>query len=169
MIVKCAYCGKDTEKYTGHVNRARKMGLNVYCDRKCSGLGRRDERTEEEKKRAKAEYDKKYLARNFEKRKRQAQEYNASPAGRAMQKRNREKFKESHLEYCRTEKYKQWKKQYDKQHLAKKKYGEFWESAIILNEIDTIIQPEKYNIRLEKGTFNKSQKRKRLWNSLQKI
>ena len=97
------------------------------------------------------------------------QAYNESPAGRAMQKRNREKFKQNHLEYCRTPEYKLYKKQYDKVRVAKQNYGEFFEASIVLNQLDLLILPEKKEAKIQKGTYNKSQKRKRLWNSLQKI
>ena len=41
MKHRCAYCGKTADKSAGHVNRARERGLNLYCNRRCSGLGRR--------------------------------------------------------------------------------------------------------------------------------
>lgn len=166
MLVKCDYCGREFEKYTGQVNRARRSGYGVYCDRNCSGLGRRHGRTIEEQKAIKAAYDREYRAKHPERRIAQ-KIYERTPAGRASQKLNREKFKKLHLEYCRTEEYRKWKHDYDKKYHSKKKYGDFWEAAIILNEIEMIIAPEKYEIRKEKGTFNKSQKRKRAWNSLQ--
>lgn len=168
MKVNCDHCGKEFEKYTGHVNRARRSGYRIYCGRVCSGLARRHGQTIEERKAIKAAYDREYRARHPEKKIAQ-KNYERSPAGRAMQKRNRNKFKQSHLEYCRTPEYRKWKKEYDKQYRAKKQFGEFWESAIILNDLDKILQPDKHEIRLQKGTYNKSQKRKRLWNSQRRI
>lgn len=169
MKVICAHCGTEFEKKTGDVNRANKMGLRLFCGRICAGFGRRKNRTIEENKRIKAEYDKEYRVKNRERINERTQDYNSSPAGRAMQKRNREKFKQSHLEYCRTEEYRnQYKKPYDQKYHAKKKYGEFFEAALILDQIETLILPERKEAKIQKGTYNKSQHRKRLWNSLQK-
>lgn len=169
MKVICEYCKKECERENGHVNRARKLGLKVFCNRKCAGLGRRVNRTEEQDKEIKRVYDIEYRARNRDYRKERAKAYNESPAGRAMQKRNREKFKQSHLEYFRTEEYKKWKHEYDQTHNAKKMYGEFWESFLIIKEVEKIIEPEKYDTKYNNGLLNKSQKRKRSWNSMQKI
>lgn len=167
MTIQCHWCGKDIEKKTGHINRAKKMGLNLFCGRVCFGLNRRT--TQEDKIEKKRLYDIEYRAKNDAIRRVQQKAYNESPAGRAMQKRNREKFKESHLEYCRTEQYRKWKKAYDEKYHAKYNYGEFWEAALVVKEIEVVIEPEKLEVKIQKGTYNKSQKRKRLWNSMQKI
>lgn len=45
MKYRCAHCGKEADKPAGEVNRARERGLKLYCDRKCSGLGRRQGKT----------------------------------------------------------------------------------------------------------------------------
>lgn len=169
MIIKCAHCKKKVEKSVGHVNRANKVGLKLFCGRACFGLSRRVERTDAEWKEIKRLYD---IDRRNDPvismyRQLQALDYNESAVGRAMQKRNREKFKEKHLDYCRTPKYRAWKKAYDLEYVAKTKYGEFWESSIALNQIETILAPERKKIKTENGLLSKSQKRKRLWNSLQ--
>lgn len=167
MIVTCAHCGNPFDKVTGHVNRARKLGLNIYCNRTCSGLGRRT--SKEEKKKVKSDYDRKRRNELADILKEKAKKYNASPAGRAMQKRNRDKFKENHRQYIKSDSYRKWKHEYDQKYHARKNYGEFWEAFIVLKEIDVIIEPEKDECKIQKGTYNKSQKRKRLWNSQQKI
>lgn len=58
---------------------------------------------DEEKKKAKAEYDRLYRLRNRERIKERNRIYNESEAGRAMQKRQRQKNKESgyHNAFCR--------------------------------------------------------------------
>jgi hypothetical protein len=168
MKVTCATCGKKVDKSTGHVNRSLKLGLKFFCNKICFGVSRRVARTEEEKIEIKRLYDIEYRKKNNDRIKARMQQYNKSPAGRAMQKRNREKFKNSHLEYCRTEEYKKWKHDYDQKHCAKKNYGEFWESSLIMKEIEKVIEPEKAEVKIQKGTYNKSQKRKRLWNSMQR-
>lgn len=155
------------EKSTGHVNRAKKLGLFLFCGRVCFGLNRRT--TKEQKIEAKRLYDIEYRAKNTERIEARRKAYEKSPAGRAMQKRNREKFKQSHLEYCRTEEYRKYKRDYDQKHKAKGKYGEFWEAALVLKDIEEIIEPEKHEVKIQNGLLNKSQKRKRLWNSMQKI
>lgn len=161
----CAYCSKENDFPTGNVNRAKKMGLDIFCNRVCFGLSRRQYRSAEEKKATKAEYDSEYRKRNHVKERKRA--WNKTPEGRKWQKINRERMKDNHLEYCRTPEYRAWKKEYDEKYVAKKNYGELWESAIITKRIEDLIAPEKYQIRIDKGTYNKSQKRKRQWNSLQ--
>ncbi len=57
---ECAHCGTTASRRAGDVNRARRQGLQLYCDRRCSGLGRR---VPDEVKRAnKAEYHRKRRA-----------------------------------------------------------------------------------------------------------
>jgi hypothetical protein len=167
MKVTCEYCGVDIEKATGHVNRARKLGMGLFCDRVCFGLHKRVDRTDEEKKKIKYEYDKKRRAELKDILKQKQKAYNESPAGRAMQKRHREKRKEFHKEYIKSDRYRAWKKNYDEKYHAKKNYGEFFEAAIVLKRIEEVILPEKQESKIQKGTYNKSQKRKRQWNSLQ--
>lgn len=163
MKAICKHCGIEFEKSAGHLNRANKLGVPVFCTTEHFYASRRIERTDEEKKAIKADYDRDYC--KTEKRKASARNYNETPAGRAMQKRQREKNKESHLEYCRTPEYKAWKIKYDQQHRAKKQYGEFWESAILLEQIDKHIASvaDKNHLRTINGTFNKSKRRKKQW------
>jgi len=113
-------------------------------------------RSDAEKKRLKAEYDKAYRAKRADYIKTRMQKYNESPAGRAMQKRNRDKFKQSHLEYCRTPEYRKWKKEYDHKYRLKKKYGEFWEAGSVLVKLNEIL-PSK-TIKYNQGLINKTQK-----------
>lgn len=80
--------------------------------------------SDEEYKAKKRLYDIEYRKKNKAELKIKNQIYNESPAGRAMQKRNRDKFKQSHLEYCRTPEYRAWKRDYDQEHVFKKLYGE---------------------------------------------
>lgn len=112
MIIKCAYCGNENDFPTGKVNRARNNGLNIYCDRKCAGLGRRTNKTIQQKKEEKRIYDNAYRLRNSEKIKIKKSEYFKRDYAK-----NPEKYKEfrikrmpKHLEYCRNEKYKNKKR-----------------------------------------------------------
>jgi len=163
----CEQCGQSFKKERAHVNRARKLGFRLFCDRNCAGLARRVERSVEEKKEMKRLYDIEYRKDNQILKLKKA-EYYKSPSGRAVQKRNRARRKDKHLEYIRTDAYKKWKHEYDQKYQAKKNFGEFWESKLILKQIEKEIEPEIYKVKIERGTYNKSQKRKRLWNSMQK-
>lgn len=147
----------------GHYNRAQKMGLNVYCSRACAGIGRRSGKTKEDLKAEKQAYDKEYKQRKYVK-DRQRHRYAENPP-RDKEKIWRKNRAHKHAEYCRAPKYKEYKKAYDEQYWAKKNYGEFWESAIILQKIEKEV--DKHEAYRQKGTNNKSQKRKRAWKSLQ--
>jgi hypothetical protein len=159
MKVVCDHCGAEIEKSTGHVNRARGLGLKLFCNRTCFGLFHRT--SKEEKKRLKVAYDKQRRAELKDVLKAKQKAYNESPAGRAMQKRHREKRKEFHKEYIKSEKYRKWKQKYDLKYHAKANYGEYWEAAIILNDIETDLLPVRLEVKTQKGLLNKSQQRKR--------
>lgn len=162
--IKCDYCGKEIEKYIGYVNRAKEEGLRQFCDKKCAGLGRRSNETEEEKKLIKYFYDA-FRAIVFEKKfKKQNAEYfrkdyAANPEKyRAQRKAGQEK----HNEYCRQPEYKKWKQEYDKKYRAKKIYGKLWESAIALNELAKVV--DNRQAKQDQKTINKTQNRKRYAN-----
>jgi hypothetical protein len=118
-------------------------------------------KTKEEKKLEKREYDKLYRAKNKERlRKEKAEWFKKDYA------ENQEKYKtcrkekySKHLEYLSTPEYKAYKKTYDEKYRVKKKYGEFWESAIILKNIEEEIP--NFEVKQQLGLINKSQKRKR--------
>jgi len=46
MKIVCAYCGAQSEKPTGHVNRARARGVPLFCNVKCFALAREKVRNE---------------------------------------------------------------------------------------------------------------------------
>lgn len=153
----CDGCGKKAHKRTGAVNRSRREGRPVFCTRQCFVDTRKT--TKADKIEVKRIYDLRYSKENAQRIKERNQIYNETPAGRAMQKRNRDKFTQRHLEYCRTPEYRKWKKEYDIKHRAKKNYGEFWESFILLQDIESHI--DKYEVSILNNNYNKSQKRKR--------
>lgn len=99
--MNCSHCDKPHNKSTAEINRANKKGLKLFCSRECFGKSRRLNRSEDEKKALKAEYDRKYREENSDIIKAKKVIYNESPAGRATQKRARSKKKEYHNEYCR--------------------------------------------------------------------
>lgn len=162
MKICCHHCRKEFEIQTGHYNRAIGKGLNLYCNKICSGIGRR--KSVEHKKSVKSEYDKKYRAANEEKRKQQKakwfqKDYAANPEKYKAKRRHK---KQSHAEYCRSPEYRKWKKQYDQKFRSGKLYGDFAEAAIILRELEMHI--DRYQAFIEQEAhikINSNGKRKR--------
>lgn len=163
----CPVCGNKFKKEVGHYNRAIKQGLNVYCNRTCAGIGRR--KSTEEKKATKAAYDKKIYntPERQEARKRYFQKsYKANPE---KYKAIRQARYSKHLEYLRTPEYKEWKKNYDKVYRGKKNYGVFSEAAALLSELELFLKQNMPNeLKFQMGITNKTQKRKRLWQRMNK-
>lgn len=165
MKCKCHYCGKQIEISIGQYNyRVLKHGLNVYCDRKCAGLGRRVNRTKEEQDliqyfywtfRQLSDPDrfKKQRAEYFKK------DYAAKPE---KYRKERQRRMKDHVEYCRQPKYREKKKVYDEQRVAKANYGEYWEAAIALHKLADIVDNRR--AKQEQKTINKTQNRKRYAN-----
>jgi len=165
MKIICPHCGKSAEKYTGHVKRAKKMGNKTYCSRKCSGLGRRKNYTLEQKKKIKADYDKQYRQKNLELIKKKKHDHfkkTYDPKKAAIVRKKRMPY---HLAYCRTPKYRAWKHAYDQKYHAKKNFGVFWESFLLIKEIE-----KEYSQREARAINNlhvkSTQKRKRKWQQL---
>ena len=170
--MKCPHCGKELERKQGYINRALKLGVPIYCSRVCSGLARRVERTEEEKKKIKSDYDKARLNGPLRDRiLEEKRQYAKTPTGRAVQKRQREKpeRKKYQAEFIKKSDYVKWKHDYDQKYHAQKNYGEFWEAALVLKTIEEVILPERYDAKIQNGLLNKSTKRKRQWNLQPKI
>lgn len=163
MKIKCHQCGIEVEKFTGHVNRALKMGNNVYCGRKCEGIGRQKGYTNEDRKKIKHDYDQKrkgldwmplYNAFCFH------LDYAANPE---KYREIRRKKYPKHLLYLKSSKYRNYKKQYDHVYHAKNKYGAFWEAAILVENIEQLI--DKDQSRQDRDCHNKQKKRKKLCKS----
>lgn len=147
----------------GRYNRAIKIGAPVYCNRTCAGAGRRLNKTAEEKKKEKAEYDEKYREANLDVIKNKKKKYFQRTYDPTQAAVVRKKRMPRHVEYCRQPKYKEYKKGYDKQFRAKKQFGEFAEAALILIELENKLDSK--TIKYEQGLINKTQKRKRQWKS----
>jgi hypothetical protein len=166
MKWKCHYCGNDFEIKSGALHRATEKGLNVYCNRTCSGLGRRTNKTDEQKKKDKSEYDKQFREKNRERLKKEKHEYFKRTYDKEQAALVRKKNMPRHVEYCRRPEYRKWKKEYDKIYLAKKQFGEFGEAALALLELEKELErksPEMLSVKFQNGTVNKSQKRKKQW------
>lgn len=164
MQIECAHCGKVADKAAGAVNRARKSGSPLYCDRFCAGLARRKARkTSAQKKAEKAAYDAKYRAKNRAALKAKKAAYYAANHDREKEREYRQKRMPKHVEYCRRPEYRVKKKAYDHVYRAKKDYGPMWEIQLLTLDIRNAVLERQtdYEIRLAKGTLGKSQKRKR--------
>jgi hypothetical protein len=109
-------------------------------------------------------YDIEYRRKNKERIKERQKKYNESPAGRATQKRQREKRKKYHADYIKSDRYRKWKKEYDKNYRSRKEYGEFWECFIILIQIYKLIPNRE--VKQQLSLNNKSIKRKRNYEKL---
>lgn len=168
VAFKCNYCDKRSYKEAGHLNRSRSIGAPVYCSRKCAGLGRRTNETKEEKVQIKSWYDLFIRASMPEDEKifkRFSQlvyfhiDYTKNPE---KYKKWRQKRMPKHIEYCRQPEYKEYKKGYDEQYRAKKDYGDYWEAAIALKNLDKEIDYRES--KRQNKIYNKSTtKRKRAW------
>lgn len=160
---RCAHCGKVADKAAGHVKRARERGLNLYCNRRCSGLGRRIGKTKAQKRQEKRLYDIEYRAKNLAailERKKEYHKRTYDPAKAAEVRKARMPL---HVEYCRQPQYKRWKSSYDRKYRAKKLYGPAAEAAMLLTDLNREIKGRKTNaqIKYENGRTNLSQRRER--------
>jgi len=72
------------------------------------------------KKKLKAEYDKEYRLKNKEKMKLKKADYHKKTYNQEKERVRRKLRYNKHLEYIRTEKYREWKKRYDRIYTAKK-------------------------------------------------
>ena len=161
--ITCAHCGKRSNKRRCDVLRAREAGLNIYCNRRCSGLGRRCGKTKAQRVKEKAKYDADYRAKNRAMLKAKKAAYfqrTYDPVAAAVE---RKKNMPRHIEYCRRPEYRAWKTIYDRQHLAKKKYGPFAEVAMLTHDLNHEIKQRMTNaeIKWKNETANKAQFRDR--------
>lgn len=163
MQFDCAYCGETADKPAGHVNRSRARGLNLYCSRRCSGLGRRGPAKSLAQKRAeKAAYDSEYRRKNRAMLKAKKAAYfrtTYDPEAARIERKKRAAF---HAEYCRRPSYKLWKREYDRRYRARQ-YGPFADAYQLTIELTREIKSRSsdYEIRQANETGNKAQKRDR--------
>ena len=132
--VKCAQCRRTFQKSVGAYNRAMKINSPLYCSQKCCGLARK--MPVDEKKRLKAEYDKKRRTEKAEELKAQKKAAYAlwGPLHRDKEREIRKKNMPKHIEYCRQPEYKEWKKKYDRK-LRLSEYGEYAECYELLEQL----------------------------------
>lgn len=156
----CAACNVKFDK---QASQYKAVG-GKYCSKKCTGIGRRKNLTKEQKAENKRLYDIEYRAKNLAKikaAKRENHLKNYDPVKWSKIRRT-DAYRKRHKAYLNTPEYKEWKKNYDRNYLSTKKYGEEWKDChhILLDLEDHIkTVTTKYEIRLQNQTFNKAQRR----------
>lgn len=162
MLFTCAHCGVETSRSPGHVNRAIALGNNLYCGKECSAIGRRKNKSVEQKKLDKAEYDRRYRIDNASALKIKKAAYHKRTYDPVMASVKRKKRMPAHVEYCRRPEYKKWKREYDRQYRASE-YGVFGEAYLILVELnnEVLSRASRYEIDLQSETLNKKLRRRR--------
>lgn len=163
----CDHCGAELHKAPNAINRADAIGAKLYCNRKCTGLARRVEKTPEQKKAEKAAYDairRVELADKIKAEKRaiylrNREHYLAQHAAY----RNRPENVARHNAYCRRPEYVAIKTEYDRQRRARIQFGEFAEAFLLLQDVEqeVLVRASRYEIGLTNGTINKAQTRRR--------
>lgn len=163
MRIQCPACKAIVDAPTGKVNRAIKVGAPLYCGRVCAGIARRKGKSTDQRKAEKSEYDRLRRERLGEKIKAQKRAHFKATYDPVAAAAYRKKRMPIHVEYCRRPEYRAWKAEYDREYRAKKDFGEFWESAMLLASIDTEIakKASRYEIMMTNGTINKAQRRRR--------
>lgn len=163
--IKCQWCGKIVSRTVGHVNRSRKVGAPLFCNKECSGLHRRKNKTHEQKKIEKRIYDMEYRTKNkaMLKAKKAKDFQNRSQARRDYEKEYRKQNMQRHVKYCQRSEYKEYKKKYDEEYRAKELGGEFWESYMLIVQLDKELDARMswYDRQMNKGTLNKANQRRR--------
>lgn len=162
MKIVCAHCGAKKDKDANAVNRAIEGGNRLFCDRRCSGLGRRDDRTNAQKIEEKRLYDADYRRKNRAMLKAKKAAYHRATYDPAKARIERKKRSAFHVEYCRQPSYKLWKREYDRR-LRAKVYGPFADAYQLTIDLNREIKSRStnYEIRQQNETFGKSQKRER--------
>lgn len=162
MSDKCAHCRKVLHLSTSAVNRAKKKGARLFCDRRCAGLGRRKHKAKAQKIAEKRAYDLQYRADNLAMLKAKKIAYHQRTYDPVKAAKVRKKRMSQHVEYCRQPAYVAKKKKYDLQRRADE-FGPFAESYLILLELKREINSRTTDEerRITNGTYNKSQFRRR--------
>lgn len=163
VTFQCAHCTATATTSSGAFNRAKKIGAPLYCGMECAGLARRKWKSIDQRKAEKQAYDaarRVELADRIKAEKRAYHLRTYDPVKAAVQRKARMPY---HVEYCRRPEYREWKREYDRTYRATKEYGEFAECFLLVMDIraECLSQMTDYEIRLDKGTLNKRQQRRR--------
>lgn len=157
----CAHCGCATSKTSSSVNRASRLRAPLFCGRICSGMSKRKNKTSEQKKAEKREYDAlRRLALYQEIRKKKAEHY-AKNKDREKEREDRKRRMPMHVEYCRRPQYKAKKATYDKMRIDMQ-YGEFAECNRLLMELESLIRSSmsRYERYVARGYYERQQQRR---------
>ena len=163
----CPQCSVVFDAKAGRVNRAKSINAPLYCGRVCSGLARRSkvEKTQEQKRAEKAEYDRNRRAKIGIALAEQKREWYRENRDRLLPKmaEYRKIRMPKHVEYCRRPEYKAYKHEYDMLR-NESEYGDFAETWRLLQEVEKEIrsQASAYERRVANGYYLRSaQKRRR--------
>lgn len=177
MKASCHWCGKSLDlsdlKTRARFYKARNAGLNLYCDRACAGMARRNHNppTEVQRKEAKRLYDAQRRSERLEELRKQKRDYYVANRERilAQMVAYRKEHMPRHVEYCRRPEYREWKKGYDHKHESSK-YGEFGDEFRLLQELEKEIRSRAtaYELLVAKGYYMRSsqQRRRELWQQI---
>lgn len=141
----------------------------MYCGRACCGMARRSGKTIDQKRLAKAAYDKARRAgpRRDELLAEKRAHYHANKQAIAEKQRAyRAAHMHRHVEYCRQPEYRAKKRAYDATR-SESEYGDFAEAWRLLQELEKEIrsQATSYERRVANGYYTRSAQRRRrdLW------
>lgn len=163
VAVVCAWCGKESFKEGGAVNRAKRISARLFCDRKCAGMHRRKGKSAAQKKEEKRLYDEEYRKKNLLLLKDKKAKYHKDNYDKAKAAVHRKKRMPYHVEYCRGEDYRRYKRKYDAVYRAKRYCGEFWEVYLLTADLqkEILSRMNHEEIAAANGTQNKSINRRR--------
>ena len=166
VVVACGTCGISFEKRP--IDVARGSG-RVYCSRRCSGLARRVERSGEEKRALKAEYDRKRREEKAEelrakKREHHLKTYDPEKA-RAWRAGRQAEIKAYRIKWQADPSNRAAKADYDRA-LRESEYGDFGEAQRLLLALEREVRrliPDKYERLKARGYYEtpKAYQRKR--------
>lgn len=174
IAITCDHCGKRSAKERRDVNRARKIGAGLYCNRACFGLAHRRKVpvTKAQLVERKRLYDAERRARLRERLKAEKAAYYQRTRDPERERIKRKENMPRHVEYCRRPEYRTKKAEYDASVRASE-YGEFADAYRTLLELEKEIRARatKYERLKAKGyyTRNAQQRRRQLWQLMQSI
>jgi hypothetical protein len=139
----------------------------IFCSSACFGIHHRSNKTSEQKKAEKAVYDKAYRQENLAVITAKKAAYHKATYDPAEARIKRKERMPRHVQYCRSPAYRAYKQHYDCVYRAKRQFGVFWESALILHQLETEINERSdfTDRAIQKNTLNKRQTRKREYES----
>lgn len=162
--LQCEWCGVWFKRKLAYFKRS---GPHAFCSQRCTGLRRRQHKSDAEKKSEKRDYDAAYRQKNAERIKALKHAHFQNTYDPEKARVERKKRMPYHVEYLRRRMqdpaYRKAKVDYDIKRRAKIHYGPFADCDLILREIQNAVDARMtdYEIRLQQGTLNKNQNRKR--------